>query len=392
MVDLPELAEVHVAFASSALCDPCAELARSGSADELSDRARAGREDDPGAVPDVVRLVMAWAGHPLPPPPAVAEQHRRAAVAPLSTEDEAVWRRLEPLMFDGPPHRVVVHGRIGYTVDGETSVTEVFRDGPRTRLSGADGEPWLISDGVTTWRKGDEGMVASTYDGESWAGYGSELAARRTRKDVDLFGFGTAIGPFEQVSYLARPAWRFRFAAPIHKPFDQQVVVDDETGLVLEGRFGDHSVARWTTFATNAPMADDLFTWHGPCRTEADRQADRWREHQADVARRSAWCANNITSVPLVLAGEPVDVMLHHWDDDGRFEASLDGWIRGSLARRRRSETWWNLGWSDVTHKWSDDTWDWAVSIWDDDGGQDRTPTNDHVAAIRRWLGAPLRS
>jgi hypothetical protein len=391
VVDLPELAEVHVAFASSALCDVCAAVARSGSADKLSERASAGWADDPDAVPDVVRLVMAWAEHPLPAPPPVAAEHRHAVAAARSAHDEAVWRRLEPLMFDGPAHRVVVHGRISYTADGETSVVEAFRDGRRTRLSGEDGEPWLISDGVTTWRRGDDGMVASTYDGESWAGQGTELAARRTREDVDLFGFGTPIGPFEQIDYLTRPAWRFRFAAPSHKPFDMRVVVDDETGLVLEERFGDHSMARWTTFQTDAPMTDDLFTWNGPTRTRSDLQADGRREHEQDMARRAAWFSDKITPMTLELAGEPVEVTLHDWDDDGRFEASLDGSISGSLARRRRSETWWGLGWSDVTHKWSDETWDWALTIWDGDD-QGRTATQGHITAVRRWLETPPTS
>jgi hypothetical protein len=388
VVELPELPDVHVAFASSALCGTCAGLAAAGDANRLTTRARAGWKDEPDAVSNVVRLVLAWAGHRVPAEPPAAEEHRHQVVAPLSPEDEHVWLRLEPLIYDGPSHRVTVHGRISYESDDETSVIDVFRDGPRTRVVGADGEPWVISDGVTTWSNSDDGMVARPYDGEAWSGQGIELAARPTREDVDVFGFGTPIGPIERVTYLGRPAWQFRFAAPSHKPFDMRVVVDDETGLVLDQRYGDHSVARWLEFRTDEPLTDDLFTWTGPVRSQADLEAARWREHEQDMAGRSAWFARNVTEASLEINGVAVEVNLHEWDDDGSFQASTDGPLNGSLARRVRSDEWWALNWSNVTHRWSDSMWDWALSVWDDGEPFD----NDHFAALRSWLGTQTTS
>ena len=364
MVDLPQLEDVHVAFGSSALCDACAQFALAGDDVRLAQRATTGWQDEPEAVPDLVKLLMAWAGHRMPPGPVTPEPHRHVEIRPLSAEDAATWRRLDPLMVDGPAHRVSVHGHISHTTDRETSVLEAFRDGDRSRLIGEDGRAWVISDGVTTWRMDDDGMVASPYDGETWAGQGLELASRRTRDDMDVFGFGTPIGPIKATVYLGRPAWSFRFAAPAHKPFDMAVIVDDETGFVLEQRYGDHSVDRWTSFDTSADMPDDLFTWTGPTRSRADIHAEREQKHEQDMAARAAWFADNVTPRPLHLAGEIAIVTLHDWHADGSFESSFDaGATGGSLARRRRDDSWWNLGWSDVSARWSDDTWDWALSL-----------------------------
>lgn len=235
VVDLPELEDVHVAFGSSALCEACAQLALAGEDGRLAQRAATGWQDDPEVAPDLVKLLMAWAGHRMPPGPATPEPHRHVEPRPLSAEDADTWRRRDLLMVDGPAHRVSVHGHISHTAGGETSVFEAFRDGDRSRVVGEDGRVWAISDGATTWRMSDDGMVASPYDGETWAGQGLELTSRRTREDMDVFGFATPIGPIEATTCLGRPAWSFRFAAPAHKPFDMAVVVDDETGLVLGG-------------------------------------------------------------------------------------------------------------------------------------------------------------
>ena len=384
VIELPELEEVHVAFASSSLCDICVELASAADADALIERARRGwAEEDPDAAPDVVRLVMAWAGHPLPVDPTAED---KAPVVPLSARDQEVWDRLEPLMVDGPGRPVSVQGRIVREVTGEPmAYTDVVRDGSRTRLSGPRADPWLVSDGVTTWERweGTE-MIASPYTGEQWHGDGSELACRRSHEEIELFDFGTPIGPFERVRRLGRDAWAFRFALPPHKPYDMRVIVDAETGLVLERAFGNFSVSRWTAFRVGEPVADDLFDWDGPVVTPADRRADGRAEYRRLVAEGERWFGTNVTSAPLEIDAEPVGVQLNGSEDDGGFQASLTGAVDGALARRPRSDAWWNLGWLQVTARWSDGTWDWALSFWGDlsDG---RSP--ERVAVVRRWLG-----
>lgn len=386
-IELPELPEVHVAFASSSLCDACAEFASAANADALTARAERGwADEDPDAAPDVVRLVMAWAGHRLPVDPTAED---KAPVLPLSAQDQQIWDRLEPLMVDGPARPVSVQGRIVREERGESpTYTDVVRDGSRTRLSGTRGDPWLVSDGVTTWELiEDAGMVASAYEGESWYGDGSEIACRRSRQEVELFDFGTPIGPIERVQCLGRDAWRFRFASPPHKPYDMRVVVDAETGLVLDQRFGDFSVSRWTDFRVGEPVADDLFVWDGPVVILADPRVEGRAEYERLAAEGQRWFETNVSPTPLDIHGDSVSVFLHGVEDDGQFQASLAGAFDGSLARRPRSDAWWNLGWSRVTARWSDDTWDWALSVWGHGDGDDpRVP--DQVAAVRRWLGA----
>ncbi|MBO1765600.1 hypothetical protein [Allobranchiibius sp. GilTou38] len=381
---MPRLPEVHVAFASSSLCEVCAELAFAADADALTERAVRGwaeEQSDGGA--DAVRLVMAWAGHPLPVDPTAED---KAPVLPLSAQDQQVWQRLEPLMVDGPARPVSVQGRIVREERGESpTYTDVVRDGSRTRLSGTRGDPWLVSDGVTTWERWDDtGMVASPYTGEQWYGDGSELACRRSHEDVELFDFGTPVGPIEQVQCLGRDVWSFRFASPPHKPYDMQVVVDAETGLVLDQRFGDFSVSRWTDFRVGEPVADELFVWDGPVVTRADPGVEGKAEHERLAAEGQRWFETNVTPALLEVRGKPVSVFLHGSADDGEFQASLSGGVDGLLARRPRSDEWWNLGWSQVTARWSDGTWDWALLVWDhlDDGR-----TSERVAAVGRWLG-----
>jgi hypothetical protein len=386
-VALPQLPDVHRAFASSALCSLCGAAAEAGEADTLTQRAEIGwADDEPEVVLDVVSLVLAAAGHRPAPKPVPPAELRRPSPQPLTGEDAAIWAGLEPLVHDGPPHEVVVQGRIENVYQGVRSVTLVECAGPRARLTGEDGQPWLITDGLTMWRRSDTGMIASRYTGPAWAGEGSELAHHRSREEVEVFGFGQPIGPIEHTEYLGRSAWRFAFAAPPHKPFDMRVVIDAATGLILEQRFGDASTARWTSFVTGEQIDSALFRWDGPSTSEQDMRAAQQREHDAEMDRRAAWFAQNVTDQPLSIRGEPIDVLLHEWEPDGSFQASLNGGLDGALARRPRSTTWWQLGWSSVTHRWSDQQWDWALSIWHHD-----EPTGfnaSDLAALARALGS----
>jgi hypothetical protein len=383
-VMLPQLPDVHVAFASSAICDVCWTTAEHGDLGSLTERAGRGWPDDPDVVPDLIRLVLTAAGQPAPRKPVPPREWRDPAPQPLSAADAAVWAELEPLVFDGPDHEVVVRGTIEHVYDGKRSVTLVHLAGSRARLCEEDGQPWLLTDGVTMWRRSDAGMIASDYHGPAWAGNGSELAHHRSREEVEVFGFGRPIGPIQRTEYLDRPAWRFAFAAPAHKPYDMRVVIDAVTGLTLEQRFGEISLARWTEFVTGEPIDPAMFVWDGPVQTAESLRAESEREHEADMARRQTWFANNVTDEPLFHAGEPIEVLLHTWNDDGSFEASFDGGLDGAIARRPKSTEWWDLGWSEVTHRWSDNRWDWALSIWDEN---DPVGLDDAgLAALRRAL------
>jgi hypothetical protein len=380
-IDRVQLSDVHRSFASSAICAVCSSAGRDGDAARLQRRAQLGRPDEPDdVVLDVVRLVLVASGHTVAPRAEPPPEHKNPTPEPLSAGDAALWSRLERLVHDGPEDDVVVRGDIEYLAGAERSVTRVLLDGDRARLGDDRGEPWLITDGTTMWRRGESGMVAGGFRPGAWAGQGSELAHHRSREDVHVFGFGEPIGPIEAVEYLGRPAWRFAFAAPKHKPYDMQVVIDAGTGLILEQRFGPVSVARWTTFTAGGPVDPAMFRWDGPVTTAAELRAARQRESEADLARRRVWFAEQVSDQPL-FGDQPVEVTLHGWKDDGSFEASFGGGgVDGTLARRPRSSDWWNLGWAEVTHRWSDERWDWALSVWDQDGEVDRR--FDHAAFV----------
>jgi len=111
-VELPSLPDVHLGFASSALCNVCGTAADTGDADVLARRAEAGWPDDPEAVPDMLRLVLTAAGHRLPRKPVPPPEFRQPSPEPLADADAAVWAELEPLVYDGPEDEVVVRGRI----------------------------------------------------------------------------------------------------------------------------------------------------------------------------------------------------------------------------------------------------------------------------------------
>ncbi len=386
-VELSSLPDVHVAFANSALCNVCRAAADAADADMLARRAAGAWAADPGVAPDLVRLVLAAVGHRPEPKPVPPPEFRQPSPPPLADVDAALWAEIEPLVYDGPKHEIVVRGRIEHMSAGDRSVTLVQLAGDRARLSDETGQPWLITDGITTWRRDEAGMIAAPYDGPASAGQGSELAHHRSREQVELFGFGQPIGPIERTEYLDRAAWRFAFAAPAHKPYDMHVVVDAATGLILEQRFGNSSVARWTTFATGEPVDAALFQWDGPSISDEEMRAARTREHDADMARRAAWFADHVTDEPLSLAGEPIGVLLHTWEPDGGFQASLEGGLDGSLARRPQSTSWWQLGWSEVTHRWSDERWDWALSIWGENEASSRLD-DSALAALVRALGS----
>jgi len=372
-VDLPSRPDVHLAFASGALCAECALLAESGAGAGLTARARANWDEDEPAQ-GIVTLVLAAFGNP--PPVRI-----RSAPTPLSAQDLAIWHGLEPLMYDGPGPEVVVRGRISSAdADGEFVV---HRAGNRARLERADGTPIMRTDGVTTWHFTDHGVISAPYRDDDGMGGVGALAFRRTRQEVDAFSFGTPIGPIEATTYLDRPAWRFAFAAPPHKPYDMQVVVDAETGFVLDRKFAGGSHTRWLEFVTDEPSDPALFRWDGPSLDRAELRAGRDREHQQDMARRASWFADNVAP-GLTFAGARLEVTLHEWDDDGSFQASCDtAEIMVTLARRPRSPGWWELGWSTVDYRWSDERWDWAMSNFGDE------PVDpDEVAAFRRQLSS----
>lgn len=377
VIDLPDLRDVHTSFASSSLCQTCADLAVVADADGLRDRGLRGwAAEGTDPVPDLVRLVMAWAGHHLPLAP---KPHDHAPVVPLTASDQEIWRALEPLMAQGPNPWVSVRGRITSSrPNEETIVTDAVLDGPRMRLTTLAGQVRLVSDGVTTWELWGQEMLVSAYRPDPWLGDGADLAGRRAHQDPGEYEFGTPVGPIESVQCLGRPAWRFRFAAPARKPYDMRVIIDAQTGLFLERRFGEDIVATWTEFDVGTPVTDEMFAWDGSVVTAAELIARREADEAQDMADRDAWFRANVTTDKLEINGSTVHVQLNDWHEDGSFAAS---WGQGSFARRPRCGDWWDLSWQKVTDRWSDQNWDWALN----DQGYPAADT-EGTAAVRHWL------
>jgi hypothetical protein len=75
--------------------------------------------------------------------------------------------------------------------------------------------------------------------------------------------FTTQTGPPRNVTFLGRPAWEVELAAPAHKPFPMQIIIDAETGLLLrEANKALGSFHEWIELDTHADLPDDLFTWN----------------------------------------------------------------------------------------------------------------------------------
>jgi hypothetical protein len=258
----------------------------------------------------------------------------------------------------------------------------VWRDGAKVRIEEPDGALNLIVGESRCWRfdGAHESPVESDAQAVYYGGNGTELLTRRDAESFLGDDFTRPTGPVAATTFLGRRAWSVELRPPPRKPHPLQIIVDAETGLVLQQRNdGSGIVTEWVEFVVGEPLEPELFTWSGPVRS-ADEQQAEWRaEHERDDALRRRWFADNVTPLPLTLELQ-VAVHVHvHDDATGAFEGSIDHG-RGSVARRPRSDEPWDLHWQSVQHRWSTGRWDWAVSIHDNQ----LTPTG--LESLRRQL------
>lgn len=304
-----------------------------------------------------------------------------ASPPPLSSADAELWVGLRLLMVGGPAGPVRVSGAIA-SVEPErpVHVTRVWLDGERVRLE-HEGSPVLVTDGVQTWQFRDDAVPLLVPRRSESHGDGHALAFRRTELEVELFDFGQPLGPFVEVEHLGRPAWSFAFWPPRSKPAPMHVVVDAAAGLVLHQHFADPArYVEWVELDEVEAQPAELFAWSGPVQTEAELRVEQEIADAKDLAGRTRWFQDHVTTVPLSLRG-PIDVLVNQFSADGRFYASLRGPFDGGLTRRPRAGTRWRTGMSKVDHGWTDERWDWALSVWDD------SLTADELATLQRQLG-----
>jgi hypothetical protein len=260
----------------------------------------------------------------------------------------------------------------------------VWRDGRRIRIEELDGTPSLIVGEEHCWQfdADDDTPLKSPASAVRYQLSATELLTRRDANDFAGDDFTRPTGPIGASSFLGRPAWTVELAPPQHKPYPMQLVVDAETGLVLQQRNdGFGSVSEWTEVTVGEPMNDDLFSWDGATRSPVDDHALVIAEHEADGRRRSAWFATHVTALPLRVELS-VGVWVHEFDEEsGAFQASLGEHQFGMIARRPAGTVGeWELGWDGRGRRWTDGRWQWAVSVYQD------ALSDEGFAALRAQL------
>jgi len=314
------------------------------------------------------------------------------------------WPELLQLMTVGPPNEPTVRGAIrhrgrdeGWVVYGGIAgpppiagiragidpayppPLRVWRHGNRVRLEEPDGRVNLIVSDDRLWQfNGDRGvLIESPRRDVQYMCSGTQLLERRPLVEYAGNDFTQPAGNVEPTTFLGRPAWAVELAPPPHKPHPMQLVVDAETGIVLQQRNdGFGTVDEWVEFVTGEDFNSDVFTWSGPSMSAEELHAIQDAEHEADMAQRREWFSNHVTSSPLRIEFE-IAPLVHVHASDGSFEASLgDRAFYGSLARRSHSTAPWELRWQRVDHRWSTKNWDWALTF------HDAQPTGPSLSAL----------
>jgi len=260
----------------------------------------------------------------------------------------------------------------------------VWRDGERIRVEEPGGAVTLIVGDDTCWQfdREHDRPIASPRTALRYAGSGTELLTRREPAAFTGDDFTRPTGPVGATTFLGRTAWTVELAPPRHKPHPIQLVVDSETGLVLQQRNdGFGSVEEWVEFVVGEALDPALFAWTGPTRSAEDQRAEWGAREDADLAARRQWFNDNVTGSQLRVEVDLAPFVHEHDEQTGAFQASLGENHGGILARRPRSSEPWDLGWSETQHRWSTRRWEWALTFYGD-----QQPTASSVEALKQQL------
>lgn len=300
--------------------------------------------------------------------------------------DEITWPELITLMVHGPDR--TMRGRIRHddgedhhyiayaTGDddpepvfarGDDHVVVAWLDGARLRLEDADGRPTLICDGESAWGFDEPGGPPreSRIEHVVYGFGGTDLLHRG---DVDRWrgtDFTRPTGPPTPTTFLDRDAWLVELAPPSHKPHPMQVVIDAETGMLLQLRNDAfRSVTEWTELAVGESLDPALFTWDGPVVTWEQQVETRRREqeaHDRDRVRRVVDVFGTVTARLEV----DLTIDLNELEADGSMYVSIHP--IGSAERRPRSDEPWRESRDDDPVYWGDDRWQWRLVTWGDE-------------------------
>ncbi|NMD57337.1 MULTISPECIES: hypothetical protein [Tsukamurella] len=256
----------------------------------------------------------------------------------------------------------------------------VWRDGRRVRVELPDGSPYFISDGVTSWQF-DDAETPPTFVGADrvyYHGPGAELLISRNAQDW-LRGddFTQPTRPVAEIEFLGRDCWSVELAPPPHKPAPLQMIVDRQSGAVLQQGSEEFDVSvEFTSLDVGGQVDDSLFTWDGAAvsldeRRAVDARAERaaYEEAQAD---RLAWLESDLGARSLNIR-VPVELAItdvYELDEgDGsyfvRIRSGSGAHIEGCLWRRPHQPGRWRIDSTDHTvHHWSAAGFDWAVWLY----------------------------
>jgi hypothetical protein len=276
---------------------------------------------------------------------------------------------------------------------------QVWRDEPKVRVESMAGKPLVIHDGEVVWSFAhhEDLPVVAPRQTVSYVGPGSELLKTQPASRWVGNDFTTPDKPIEEIEYLGRACWAVELKPPKHKPHAMQLVVDQQTGTILQQRQDGFDIAvSFIAFTAGIPIDPSLFEWTGPVRPprlsppfEDFRSASIPSQGERKDAHRQ-WFSQHVTNRPLaipIVANLTIENLRYH-HDDGAFDADIGSMvITGRLARRPRSSALWDLLWDRPTlQAWSTEEYDWAIAM--DTGKLD----DDALRALQELLhpGLPV--
>lgn len=269
------------------------------------------------------------------------------------------------------PVRVFTAGdHMPFVVDIGAGDVRIWRDRSRVRVESLDGQPLFITDGETAWNFEGPGQppLQGSANSVRYLGTGRDLLFNRPAHEWVGSRYTRPTGPVGARDFLGRHCWTVDLAPHRHEEGTRTLVVDAESGAVLQqGNETAGFHVSYIELTVGEPVDPDLFTWSGPVQTFENRQREYAAERESERASRTDWFRANVTDRPLsarVLVD--LDIAETHTVDPetGAFEATLgSGATTGILARRQRSNRPWNLRWPGDVHRWSTDEFDWAVVV-----------------------------
>lgn len=205
------------------------------------------------------------------------------------------WSDVVELMVNGPDPDPAIRGSIRSVGFGKPELEDpdeppyvedvrpmkVWRRGPCLRAERPNGTLAAIVNENRGWEfpVGELPLVSTPPNNRfviNRVGLELSLLGRREASDFRGDDFTRPTGPIEPTVFLERTAWAVELAPPPGKPAPLQVVVDAETGIVLQQRNDRYGLAsEWLEFVVGEEFDPLLFEWTGPTQAPPSRPGRR---------------------------------------------------------------------------------------------------------------------